>query len=156
MSRLREIREAEALSHTAAYETLELYAPGSWLSKPVRALEALLPLYEDKIGLRVLDLGSGVGRNAIACAQRLKDSTVECVDILPLAIEKLRENAEKLGVSEQITGSCGPVDGFEIERDGYDLILAASVLEHLDSSDGAGRKMQEIAAASTQPWLWSV
>ena len=145
MSRLTEIREAEALSHTAAYETLELYAPGSWLSKPVRALEALLPLYEDKTGLRVLDLGSGVGRNAIACAQRLKDSTVECVDILPLAIEKLRENAERLGVSEQITGSCGPVDGFEIERDGYDLILVASVLEHLDSQGGAVRKMQEIA-----------
>ena len=145
MSRLTEIREAEALSHTAAYETLELYAPGSWLSKPVKALEALLPLYEDKTGLRVLDLGSGVGRNAIACARRLKDSTVECVDILPLAIEKLRENAERLGVSEQITGVCGPVDGFEIERDGYDLILAASVLEHLDSNDGAVRKMREIA-----------
>ena len=44
MSRLTEIREAEALSHTAAYETLELYAPGSWLSKPVKALGALLPL----------------------------------------------------------------------------------------------------------------
>lgn len=145
MNRLTEIREAEARSHTAAYETLELYAPGSWLSKPVRALEALLPEYEDRRGLRVLDLGSGVGRNAIACAARLPESQVECVDILPLAIEKLRENAEKLGVSEQITGCCGPVDGFEIERDGYDLILAASVLEHLDSIDGAVRKMQEIA-----------
>ena len=146
MNRLTEIREAEARSHTAAYETLELYAPGSWLSKPVKALEALLPLYEDKTGLRVLDLGSGVGRNAIACALRLPESRVECVDILPLAIEKLRENAERLGVSEQIAGSCGPVDGFEIERDGYDLILAASVLEHLDSRDSAIRKLKEISA----------
>ena len=145
MSRLTEIREAEARSHTAAYESLELYAPGSWLSKPVRALEALLPAYEDRRGLRVLDLGSGVGRHAIACAARLPESRVECVDILPLAIEKLRENAEKLGVAEQISGCCGPVDGFKIERDGYDLILAASVLEHLDSSEGAVRKMQEIA-----------
>ena len=91
MSRLSEIRQAEAESHTAAYENLTLYAPGSWLSKPVRALEALLPLYEMKAGLRVLDLGSGVGRNAIACAQKLPDSTVECVDILPIAIEKLLE-----------------------------------------------------------------
>jgi SAM-dependent methyltransferase len=102
-------------------------------------------MYEDRRGLRVLDLGSGVGRNAIACAARLPESQVECVDILPLAIEKLRENAEKLGVSEQISGCCGPVDGFQVKRDGYDLILAASVLEHLDSSDGAVRKMQEIA-----------
>ena len=145
MNRLEKIRKAEADSHRASYENLELYAPGSWLSKPVRALEALLPAYEDRRGLRVLDLGSGVGRNAIACAQRLKDSTVECVDILPLAIEKLRENAEKLGVSEQIAGVCGPVDGFEVKRGGYDLILAASVLEHLDSREGTVRKMQEIA-----------
>lgn len=145
MNRLEKIRKAEADSHRASYENLELYAPGSWLSKPVKALEALLPLYEDRRGLWVLDLGSGVGRNAIACAARLPESRVECVDILPLAIEKLRENAEKLGVAEQISGCCGPVDGFQVKRDGYDLILAASVLEHLDSSDGAVRKMQEIA-----------
>ena len=145
MNRLEKIRKAEADSHRASYENLELYAPGSWLSKPVRALEALLPEYEDRQGLRVLDLGSGVGRNAIACAARLPESRVECVDILPIAIEKLRENAERLGVAEQISGCCGPVDGFQVKRDGYDLILAASVLEHLDSSEGAVRKMQEIA-----------
>lgn len=145
MNRLEKIRKAEADSHRASYENLELYAPGSWLSKPVKALEALLPLYEDRRGLRVLDLGSGVGRNAIACAARLPESRVECVDILPLAIEKLRENAERLGVSEQISGCCGPVDGFQVKQDGYDLILAASVLEHLDSSDGSVRKMREIA-----------
>jgi SAM-dependent methyltransferase len=145
MNRLEKIRKAEADSHRASYENLELYAPGSWLSKPVRALEALLPLYEDRRGLRVLDLGSGVGRNAIACAARLPESRVECVDILPLAIEKLRENAEKLGVAEQISGCCGPVDGFQVKRDGYDLILAASVLEHLDSREGAIGKMRQIA-----------
>ena len=144
-SRLTEIRRAEARSHTAAYENLTLYAPGSWLSKPVRALEALLPLYEERSGLRCLDLGSGVGRNAIACAKRLPESTVECVDILPMAIEKLRENAERFGVSEQILGICAPVDSFPVEKEGYDLILAASVLEHLDSREAAVRKLGQIA-----------
>ena len=146
MNRLEAIRQAEARSHTEAYENLTLYAPGSWLSKPVKALEALLPLYEKERGLRVLDLGSGVGRNAIACAERLRDSTVECVDILPMAIEKLRENAEKYGVSAQIRGVACPVDRFEVARDGYDLIIAASVLEHLDSRESAVRKLREIAA----------
>lgn len=146
MNRLAEIRKAEAESHTAAYESLTLYAPGSWLSKPVRALEALLPLYAQKTGLRVLDLGSGVGRNAIACAQKLPGSTVECVDILPVAIEKLLENAENLGGSGQIRGIISPVDSFVVEKNGYDIILAASVLEHLDSRESAVRKMQEIAA----------
>lgn len=145
MNRLEVIRRAEAESHTAAYESLELYAPGSWLSKPVKALEALLPLYVEKRGLRVLDLGSGVGRNAIACARAWRESRVECVDILPVAIEKLMENARNLGVSGQIHGVCAPVDAFAVEREGYDVILAASVLEHLDSREGAIRKLREIA-----------
>ncbi len=144
-SRLTEIRRAEAQSHTAAYESLELYAPGSWLSKPVKALGALLPLYAGMPGLRVLDLGSGVGRNAIACARQLPGCTVECVDILPIAIEKLLENAEKMGVGDSVRGIAAPVDGFEIEENGYDLILAASVLEHLDSRASAIRKLKEIA-----------
>ncbi len=144
-SRLTQIRRAEAQSHTAAYENLTLYAPGSWLSKPVKALGALLPLYGERRGLRVLDLGSGVGRNAIACAQALPGSTVECVDILPMAIEKLMENAEKLGVGDTIRGIVAPVDRFRIEENGYDLILAASVLEHLDSRESSVRKLKEIS-----------
>ena len=132
-NRLEQIRKAEAESHTAAYESLTLYAPGSWLSKPIKALEALLPLYAEGEGLRVLDLGSGVGRNAIACARALKKSKVTCVDILPMAIEKLMENAETFGVSGQIQGIASAVDGFFIEPEGYDIILAGSVLEHLDS-----------------------
>ena len=145
MNRLEVIRRAEAESHTAAYEALELYAPGSWLSQPVKALQALLPLYESRVGLRVLDLGSGVGRNAIACARQLPDSRVDCVDILPVAIEKLRENARNYGVSQRITGIVAPVDSFPIEPGGYDMILAASVLEHLDARESAIRKMQETA-----------
>lgn len=146
MNRLEEIRDAEARSHTAAYENLTLYAPGSWLSKPVKALEALLPLYENRRGLRVLDLGSGVGRNAIACARSLSDADVACVDILPVAIEKLEENADYFGVSRQIRGIVSPVDGFCVEPEGYDIILAASVLEHLDDRDCAVRKLEQIAA----------
>ena len=144
MNRLETIRKAEAESHTAAYESLTLYAPGSWLSKPIRALEALLPPYAEREGLRVLDLGSGVGRNAIACARALKNAQVTCVDILPMAIEKLMENAESFGVSGQIQGICTPVDGFSIEPEGYDIILAGSVLEHLDSSASTLRTLDAI------------
>ena len=93
----------------------------------------------------MLDLGSGVGRNAIACAERLPESTIECVDILPIAIEKLQENAKKLGVSRQIRGIVSPVDVFEVEQSAYDIILAASVLEHLDSKACAERKLREVS-----------
>lgn len=139
------IRRAEAESHTAAYNAYTLYAPGSWLSKPVPALTALLPLFEGRRGMRVLDLGSGVGRNAIAAARKLEESIVECVDILPMAIEKLMENAELYGVRDRIQGIAEPVDSFPIEKDSYDLILAGSVLEHLDSEESSKRKLRQIA-----------
>ena len=145
MNRLETIRRAEAESHTAAYERLTLYQPGSWLSKPIKALEALLPLYADREGLKVLDLGSGVGRNAIACARALKSAQVTCVDILPMAIEKLMENAETFGVSGQIQGISAPVDGYAIEPEGYDLILAGSVLEHLDSPESSRKTLDAIS-----------
>lgn len=144
-TRIDAIRRAEAESHIAAYNAYTLYAPGSWLSKPVLALRELLPLYGERSGLRVLDLGSGVGRNAIAAARALTQSTVECVDILPMAIEKLLENADEFGVRDRIRGIAAPVDAFPIETDGYDLILAASVLEHLDSRESAIGKLHEIA-----------
>lgn len=144
-TRIDAIRRAEAESHIAAYNAYTLYAPGSWLSKPVLALRELLPLYAQRSGLRVLDLGSGVGRNAIAAAQALPESTVECVDILPMAIEKLLENADHFGVRDRIRGIAAPVDAFPIEKEGYDLILAASVLEHLDSRESAIGKLHEIA-----------
>ena len=144
MNRLETIRRAEAQSHTAAYESLQLYAPGSWLSRPVKALESLLPLYAHREGLRVLDLGSGVGRNAIACARALKGAQVTCVDILPMAIEKLLDNAKTFGVSEKIKGIASPVDGYPIEPEGYDLILAGSVLEHLDSEASTRKTLEAI------------
>ena len=110
----------------------------------MKALEALLPLYTDREGLRVLDLGSGVGRNAIACARALKSAQVTCVDILPMAIEKLLENAETFGVDRQIQGIAAPVDGYPVEQEGYDLILAGSVLEHLDSTASTLRTLDSI------------
>lgn len=143
-SRLKQIRQAEAESHIAAYNSYILYQPGSWLSRPVKALRDLLPLYAESHGMRVLDLGSGVGRNAIAAARALPGCIVECVDILPMAIEKLHENAREMGVGERITGIGAPVDSFPIEGEGYDLILACSVLEHLDSRASSLKKLAQI------------
>lgn len=139
---LTAIRDAEARSHTEAYNAYTLYAPGSWLSKPVKALRDLLPLYQGKPGLKALDLGCGVGRNAIAAAQ--VGFMVECVDILPVAVDKLKENAKAFGVSQRIRGTAAPVDGWPMVENGYDLIIAASVLEHLDSAESSLEKLKQI------------
>lgn len=83
----------------------------------------------------MLDIGCGVGRNAIAIAKELKLQGVEvdCYDMLESAIELLHAYAEKFDVAENIFGKCVDIDAFEIKPNYYDAILAISVLEHSKS-----------------------
>lgn len=144
--RLEEIRDSERKSHTEIYTDKELYQEGSWLSKPVKTVMELMPLFQDYRTLHVLDLGCGVGRNCIAIAQRYQDipCVIDCVDILELAIDKLYANAEKYGVSACIQGVVCPIEKYPVRENHYDLILAISALEHIDSRESFAGKLREI------------
>ena len=144
--RLQIIRVNERISHVELYSEKELYQEGSWLNKPIKTVTDLFPLFEGCKEFRALDLGSGVGRNSIAIATHFKDISclVDCVDILELAIEKLVENAKRFGVEANIHGEVCPIEKFEIVPDTYDLILAVSALEHIDSKDSFIKKLSEM------------
>ena len=144
--RLNHIRQAEAASHTQAYSNHSLFSPGSWLAKPVKTVMDLLPLFEGYTDFRVLDLGSGVGRNCIPVAQHFSGipCRVECVDILELAIAKLNDNAQQYGVADHIRGIESAIDDYEITADSYDLIMVISALEHIASQSAFEKKLAEI------------
>lgn len=143
---ISKIRRAEAASHTEAYTNCELYTPGSWLAKPIKTVLELLPLLDGHKTFRGLDLGCGVGRNCIAVAQYFQHipCRVDCVDILELAIEKLRENAKKYQVAENILGIHSPIDDYEIQENAFDLVMAVSALEHVASPAVFAQKLTEI------------
>ena len=143
---LRAIRESERKSHEELYSGEELYKEGSWLNKPIRTVTELFPLFEDCKEFRALDLGSGVGRNSIAIAKQFQNIScgVDCVDILELAVEKLLENAKRFGVEECIYGEVCPIEEFEIIPKTYDMILAVSALEHIDSKESFVKKLEEM------------
>lgn len=143
---LQEIREYEKQSHIDVYTNFELYSDGSWLKKPVKTIMDLLPHFSGYTHLNVLDLGCGVGRNSIAVAKYFSSipCRVDCVDILDLAVEKLSKNAEQFGVSHSIHGILSPIDAFTIPSACYDLIIAISALEHMDSKDSLIAKLREI------------
>lgn len=102
--RLSRIRESEKKSHTAAYTGERLYHGDSWLQKPIKTVRELLPLFSGYQELRVLDLGCGIGRNSICIAEVYHhiNCTIDCVDLLEIAIEKLNQNAEAHQVKEHI------------------------------------------------------
>lgn len=142
--RLQRIRNAEKNSHVETYSSTLLFEKGSWLEKPVRAVTDLFPYLDMFSGLRVLDLGSGIGRNCIPVAQRYHDCRIECVDILDFSMEKLREYSEAYGVSGNIEGIVMPLERFTICKEAYHLIMAISALEHVDGKQSFVDKLYEI------------
>ncbi len=144
--RLKQIRESEKQSHIEMYSNSELYKEGSWLRKPIKTILDIIPLFSDITELNVLDLGCGVGRNCIAIAQNFKNiqCKIDCVDILDLAIDKLYDNAKELGVASSINGIVEPIENYPIKENKYDLIIAVSALEHIDSEQSFFNKLSEI------------
>lgn len=144
--RLKQIRESEKQSHIDMYSNSELYKEGSWLRKPIKTILDIIPLFSDIAELNVLDLGCGVGRNCIAIAQKFKNipCKIDCVDILDLAINKLYDNAKELGVASSINGIVEPIENYPIKENKYDLIIAVSALEHIDSEQSFFNKLSEI------------
>lgn len=141
---LHTIRAAERDAHETMYSQSKLYEPGSWLSRPVKSMTELFPLLEGRRDFRGLDLACGVGRNSIAVAKAFPKGKIDCVDILPMAIEKLRENAAHWGVEAAIQGIVSPIDSFRIQPGQYDLIVAVAALEHMDSKENMLCKLTEI------------
>lgn len=146
ISQLENIRENERRSHTELYSQTGLYQDGNWLSKPVKTVMELIPLFDAYHTVNILDLGCGIGRNAIALARAFTEIScqVDCVDILDIAIDKLNENAHEYGVSHIIHGITSPIEAFSIPEECYDWILAVSALEHIDSKNSFSHKLKEI------------
>ena len=145
--RLSRIRQNEAASHTEVYTHEKLYASDTWLKKPIKTVQDIMPSFSDYNELHVLDLGCGVGRNSIYIAESFQSGTciIDCVDILDVAIDILQKNALEHNVSDRINGITTPIEEFAIPTAEYDLILAVSALEHIDTKQHFIDKLYEIA-----------
>lgn len=143
----KQIRENERLSHTEIYTKEKLYDTDTWLKKPIKTIQEIVPLFSGCQELRILDLGCGVGRNSIFLAEKLvaeNSCRIDCVDILDIAISKLNQYALEYGVSDNINGIVSSIEDFIIQENSYDLILAVSALEHIDGEESFAGKLEEI------------
>lgn len=145
-SRLRDIRDAERQSHEQIYTATKLFEKGSWLEKPVKSVMGLLPFFDQYQAIDVLDLGCGVGRNAIPIAQYFRNQQchIDCVDLLSVAIQTLNENAKHYAVTNSIRGITSSIEAFSIKEASYDLIIAVSALEHVENEMQFVDKLREI------------
>ncbi|WP_088034979.1 class I SAM-dependent methyltransferase [Evansella clarkii] len=150
MSRVEFIRKEEKKYHDFCYENYKLFEEGSWLYKPVKTVIDLLPLLEGKTNPKVLDLGSGVGRNSIPIAQVIKNKNgkVVCVDLLDSALDKLKLYSEEYEIEGVIETIKADIGHYEIAKNGYDLIVAVSTLEHVESEDVFENVIRKMASGT--------
>lgn len=135
MNRIDYIRQEEKKYHDLCYEQYKLFETGSWLYKPVKTVMDLMDHFEGQNNLQVLDLGSGVGRNSIPIAQKIKNAsgTVTCVDLLDSALTKLQTYSKEYDVIKNIKTEQAAIENYYIAPNTYDYIVAVSSLEHIKS-----------------------
>lgn len=147
LTRIDYIRSEEKKYHDYCYDNYKLFEAGSWLYKPVKTVTDLLHLFEDKENAKVLDLGCGVGRNSIPIAEAIKQKNgkVVCVDLLDSALQKLRQYSKEYRVEEVIYTEKADIGNYEINKNEYDLIVAISSLEHVQSEIALDKTIQQMA-----------
>ncbi len=94
----------------------------------------LLPLFNNHEDIRVLDLGSDVGRNSIPIVQiiKYKNGKVVCIDLLDSALDKLKRYSAEYEVEEIIETRKADIGHYENTKNEYELIVPVSTLEYLE------------------------
>lgn len=97
-------------------------------SDPEPAVTELFPLLRGRGAERVLDVGAGIGRHALACARA--GFEVAAIDASRTGLDELQRaaKAESLGIETQVA----PFTAIPVEDASVDHVLAWNVLYHGD------------------------
>ncbi|WP_127532200.1 class I SAM-dependent methyltransferase [Paenibacillus kobensis] len=154
-ARLARIREEERLYHEDCYANHKLFEPGSWLHKPVQTVMRYWSMLDDRSNVKVLDLGSGVGRNSIPIAQSLigRGGKVICVDLIDSALRMLERYSEQYGVSALIEPVQSDIGEYAIHPDSFDYMIAVSTLEHIASVEQLTKTLDRMRQGTVQGGL---
>jgi tellurite methyltransferase len=98
-------------------------------SRPERAVTELIPALQERGAQRVLDIGTGIGRHALAFARA--GFEVIAIDASPTGLSELRRVADAEGLS--VDTKLSPFAALPVDDDSVDHVVAWNVLYHGDA-----------------------
>ena len=116
--------EGDGLAAVCAYGMPEIYNRAIDLEQRL----ALEPWLRVCAGMRVLDVGCGVGRWSRMLAAR--GATVTGVDLSPTMISEARRRAAREGVAARCRFEVQDLSNLSVDGE-YDLVLGVTVLQHI-------------------------
>jgi len=126
-------RSDERLAHEHAERFDKVYAKDdeTYGSDPSPEIDSFVE--QCVRGGRALDLGAGLGRDSLALAKR--GIEVTAVDVAEAGLQKLLESAKTAGLGKQVKTRAGDLRTMDFEPETYDVIVAATVLDHMALDD---------------------
>jgi len=108
-------------------------------------------------GLRVADIGCGIGASTLVLAREL-DAQITAVDFLPEFLAELEQRADRAGVAERITTVSAPMENLPFEAASFDAIWSEGAIYNMGFAAGvrAWRKLLEpggVLAVSELTWF---
>jgi len=86
-------------------------------------------LHENSKDLTALDIACGSGENA--CLLAKQGYNVTAIDALPSALEVTEKRAKLMKVTDKVHAELKNMDGWDIEPESYDVIIATQCLQYL-------------------------
>ncbi|MHA1212669.1 MAG: class I SAM-dependent methyltransferase [Candidatus Heimdallarchaeota archaeon] len=119
----------------------KLYKDLLFIAHPVQVIGT--KIFDKEKGLKAIDLACGDGR--YACFLAKLGCQVEAIDALQSAVDVTTRRAQVLGLSDSLTATKKGIDGWPLEPESYDIIIATQCLQYL--FDRAVPRLKEIALA---------
>jgi len=113
----------------------------SAISHPIQCLAA--PIHGKTNGMKGLDLACGDGSTTLFLAKT--GVQMEAIDALASAITIVNKRAKLMGLSDKLNVYQNDIDGWEIQPESYDIIIATQCLQYL--FDRAIPRLKELASA---------